>query len=136
MTNSPRKVLFVCVHNSGRSKMAEAFFNRLAGGGAVALSAGTQPGDGVNPAVVEAMAELGFDLSDNRPRLLTQEMLDAAERVFTMGCSVEEACPANMVVTEDWALEDPKDKPMEKVREIRDEVRRRVTALHLEMGLA
>ncbi len=129
-------VLFVCVHNSGRSKMAEAFFNLRARGQAVARSAGTMPGDGVNPTVVQAMAELDIDLSGNMPSLLTQDMLDAAERVFTMGCNVEEACPANMVVTEDWPLDDPKDQPIEKVREIRDVVSRRVDALLAEMGLA
>ena len=134
MTNNPRTVLFVCVHNSGRSQMAEAFFNRAAQGRATALSAGTQPVEQVNPMVVQAMAELGIDLSQKRPQLLTQEMLDAAERVTTMGCSVEEACPANLVPTEDWGLEDPKNKPLDKVREIRDEVRRRVEALIEEMG--
>lgn len=79
------------------------------------------------------MAELGMDLSTKQPALLTQDMLDSAERVITMGCNVEDACPANMVVTEDWGLEDPKDKPIEKVREIRIEVKRRVEALIEEM---
>ena len=90
-------VLFVCVHNSGRSQMAEAFFNRVAKGRTIAYSAGTQPGDQVNPTVVQAMSELGIDLSQKRPLLLTQYMLDVAERVITMGCNVEEACPANLV---------------------------------------
>src|SRR3972149_2137132 len=119
MTDNPRTVLFVCVHNSGRSQMAEAFFNRMARGRAIAHSAGTFPGDRVNPTVVQAMTELGIDLSQKQPQLLTQDMLDAAERVITMGCNVEEACPANLVPTEDWGLEDPKDKPLDKVREIR-----------------
>ena len=135
MTYSPRTVLFVCVHNSGRSQMAEACFNGMANGRAIAYSAGTFPGDEVNPTVVQAMTELDIDLSQKQPQLLTQEMLDAAERVITMGCNVEEACPANMVVTEDWALEDPKDKPLDKVRDIRNEVQRRVEALIEEMGL-
>ena len=128
-------VLFVCVHNSGRSQMAEAFFNHAAQGMAIAYSAGTYPGDLVNPTVVQAMSELGIDLSQKQPQLLTQEMLDAAERVITMGCNVEEACPANMVITEDWALEDPKDKPLEKVMEIRNQVQRRVESLIEEQGL-
>lgn len=139
MNNNSQKILFVCVHNSGRSQMAEAFFNSFvifAKGKAVAYSAGTQPGDQVNPTVVLAMAELGMDLSKKQPALLTQEMLDAAERVITMGCNVEEACPANMVVTEDWGLEDPKDQPIEKVRKIRDEVKRRVEALIGEMEIS
>ena len=80
MTNTPRTILFVCVHNSGRSQMAEAFFNNAAKGMATALSAGTQPGDQVNPTVVQAMSELGIDLSKHQPQLLTQDMLDAAER--------------------------------------------------------
>ena len=135
MTNTPRTILFVCVHNSGRSQMAEAFFNRFSQGRAIGYSAGTQPGEQVNPIVVQAMSELGIEMSANRPRLLTQETLDAAERVITMGCNVEEACPANMVITEDWALEEPKDKPLEKVREIRNEVQRRVEELIEELGL-
>ena len=129
MNAAMKRILFVCVHNSGRSQMAEAFFNRMASGGATALSAGTQPGEQVNPTVVQAMAELGMDLSRQRPQVLTQAMLDEAERVITMGCIVEEACPANLVPTEDWALEDPKGKPLEEVREIRNEVQRRVEAL-------
>jgi arsenate reductase len=119
--------------------MAEAFSNyffqlsKVSMNEAVAYSAGTQPGDQVNPTVVLAMAELGMDLTRKQPALLTQDMLDSAERVITMGCNVEEVCPANMVVTEDWGLEDPKDQPIEKVREIRDEVKRRVEALIGEM---
>jgi len=117
--------------------MAEAFFNYLAKvsrNTAVAYSAGTQPGVRVNPTVVLAMAELTMDLSQKQPALLTQDMLDSSQRVITMGCNVEESCPANMVVTEDWALEDPKDKPLEKVIEIRDEVKRRVEELIDAMG--
>ncbi|MQF48860.1 arsenate reductase ArsC [SAR202 cluster bacterium AC-647-N09_OGT_505m] len=124
-----KNILFVCVHNSGRSQMAEAFFNHFANGRASALSAGTQPSDYVNPTVIQAMAELNMDISTNQPQILTQNMLDAAERVITMGCNVEEACPANMVVTEDWALEDPNRKPLERVREIRNAVRLRVEKL-------
>jgi len=117
--------------------MGEAFFNYLAKvsrNTAVAYSAGTQPGVRVNPTVVLAMAELAMDLSQKQPALLTQDMLDSSQRVITMGCNVEESCPANMVVTEDWALEDPKDKPLEKVIEIRDEVKRRVEELIDAMG--
>ena len=116
--------------------MAEAFFNRVAGGRAIAYSAGTHPSDQVNPTVVQAMSELGIDLSQKRPLLLTQDMLDAAERVITIGCNVEEACPANLVVTDDWALEDPKDEPLNKVMEIRDQVQRRVEALVGDWGIA
>ena len=134
MTNNPPLILFVCVHNSGRSQMAEAFLNGMSNGRATAQSAGTFPGDSINPTVARTMSELGIDLTGKRPQILTQEMLDGAERVITMGCNVEEACPANMVVTEDWALDDPKDRPLEDVRQIRDEIRRRVEALLHELG--
>ena len=124
-----KTVLFVCVHNSGRSQMAEAFFNQIANGKAVAVSAGTQPGDAVNPVVVAAMREAGFDLSKNQPKQLTSEMLEKADRVFTMGCMTADACPATFVETEDWALEDPKGKSLPEVRKIRDEIKTRVTQL-------
>lgn len=127
-------VLFVCVHNSGRSQMAEAFFNHLAGGKARAVSAGTMPGQRVQPEVVQAMAEVGMDLSGQRPKLLTPEMIETADQIVTMGCGVDEVCPALFVPAEDWGLDDPKGQPMEKVRLIRDEIRRRVEALLAEMS--
>lgn len=96
-----KTVLFVCVHNSGRSQMAEAFFNRLAGGKARAVSAGTEPGEKVHPEVVQAMKEVGIDISGNRPKLLTEEMLAQANRVVTMGCMTGGVCPASFVETED-----------------------------------
>ncbi len=130
-----KTVLFVCVHNSGRSQMAEAFFNHLTKGEAQAFSAGTQPGDRVNPAVVEAMKEVGIDISANKPKLLTFEMIEKADRMITMGCGADAAglCPAGFLETEDWALEDPHGKPIEEVRTIRDEIRRRVSTLVSEM---
>jgi arsenate reductase len=130
-----RRVLFVCVHNAGRSVMAEAFFNRLAGGRAVAVSAGTEPREAPHPEVVEAMREVGVDVSGHRGRLLTDEMVGSADRVITMGCAVDrEACPAVLHANvEDWALPDPTGRPLEEVRRIRDEVRRRVERL-LESG--
>lgn len=124
-----KTVLFVCVHNSGRSQMAEAFFNRLAGGRARALSAGTKPADKVNPMVVEAMREAGIDISGNKPKALTMDMLEKADRVITMGCGAEAACPASFVETEDWQLEDPAGKRLPEVRKIRDEIKDRVTKL-------
>lgn len=123
------RVLFVCVHNAGRSQMAKAFFNAMAGGRGVAESAGTIPAEQVNPVVVDAMKEVGLDVSDSKPRLLTQEMLEGVDRVITMGCSVEEACPLVFVPAEDWGLEDPAGKPIEVVRRIRDEIRERVAKL-------
>lgn len=124
-----KNVLFVCVHNSGRSQMAEAFAKKLGKGKLRAESAGTMPGSKVNPIVVQAMKELGIDISKARPRLLTEEMIKKADKVFTMGCSVEEACPAVFVQAEDWALEDPSGKSLDEVRKIRDQVRLRVEAL-------
>jgi len=122
-------MLFVCVHNSGRSQMAEAFFNKLAEGKAKAISAGTQPADEVNPVVVEAMREVGIDISANKPKALTPEMMDKANRIVTMGCGAEGVCPASLVETEDWALEDPKGKTLEQVRKIRDSIKERVVKL-------
>lgn len=125
-----KRVLFVCVHNSGRSQMAEALFNRMASGKGVAESAGTEPTESVNPNAVKAMAELGIDISSARPKLLTQEMVDRADKVITMGCAVEESCPAIFLPNvEDWGLEDPHGQPIEKVREIRDQIAHRVRSL-------
>jgi len=125
-----KKVLFICVHNSGRSQMAEAFFNQMAKGKAIAISAGTEPGSGVNPVVVQAMKEVGIDISQKIPKLLTQEMIDSSDLAITMGCMDEaQACPAVFVPSEDWGLTDPHGKPIEEVRPIRDEIRRRVEAL-------
>ncbi len=132
-----KTVLFVCVHNSGRSQMAEAFFNQLAMGKAQAFSAGTQPADKVNPVVVEAMREVGIDISNNKPKGLTMDMVEKADRMITMGCGAEAGavCPASFIQTEDWTLEDPKGKSLEQVRKIRDEIRDRVIGLLKEMEL-
>lgn len=124
-----KKILFVCVHNSGRSQMAEAFFNQMAQGKATAISAGTQPTEKINPVVAEIMHEEGIDISENKPKPLTLELLDSADRVITMGCGAEKACPASLVPVEDWELEDPEGKPVEKVRQIRDEIKERVQKL-------
>ncbi len=124
-----KKVLFVCVHNSGRSQMAEAFFNYYAEGKAVAISAGTEPAMAIDPKVVEVMREVGIDISSKVPKRLTSEMLDSVDRVVTMGCGVEGVCPASLVGTEDWGLEDPSGRPVEKIREIRDEIERKVKGL-------
>ncbi len=126
-----KRALFVCVHNAGRSVMAEALFNRAAAGRAVAESAGTEPGGAPHPEVVEAMGEVGLDVSAHRGRLLDDEMVREADRVITMGCAVDEAaCPAiRYRGVEDWGLPDPKGEPLELVREIRDEIDRRVRVL-------
>ena len=131
-----RKILFVCVHNAGRSQMAEAFFNLYTSGKAKGLSAGTQPAQKVNPVVIEAMKEVGIDISKNKPKVLTLEMVKKANKMITMGCGAEAhaVCPASFVPTEDWQLDDPEGKPMARVREIREEIRNRVAGLIKELG--
>ena len=121
-----KTVLFVCVHNSGRSQMAEAFFNQLTKGQAKALSVGTNPADVIDPAVVQAMREVGIDISASKPKALTSEMAEPVGRVVTMGCMVEGICPATCLETEAWELEEPKGKPLEKVREIRDKIKAKI----------
>ena len=130
-----KTIVFVCVHNSGRSQMAEAFFNQMAEGKALALSAGTQPGDKVHPVVVEAMKEVGIDISGNKPKMLTMEMIEKADKMITMGCGADAGglCPAGFIETEDWALDDPKGKTIAEVRIIRDEIKRRVGDLVAEI---
>ena len=109
--------------------MAEAFFNHMAGGKARAISAGTKPASAVDPRTIEVMREVGIDISGAKPKALTMEMLDQADRVVTMGCGAEGVCPASFVETEDWQLEDPKGKPIEEVRRIRDEIMARVLGM-------
>jgi len=113
--------------------MAEAFFNQMAAGKAVATSAGTRPAAQVNPTVIAAMREVGIDISRQRPKALTLEMLESADRVITMGCSVEETCPASFVPTEDWELDDPEGKSLEEVRKIRDAIKDHVETLVKEL---
>ena len=124
-----KKILFVCVHNAGRSQIAEAFFNHYAKGKAQAFSAGTHYASRIDPIVVEAMAERGIDISNKRPKMLTLEMLGVADKVISMGCGVEGVCPATFVPTEDWQLEDPEGKPIKQVRGIRDEIETKVKTL-------
>jgi arsenate reductase len=129
------EVIFACVHNAGRSQMAAALLTMLADPTKVrSVSAGTQPGARVHPEVLVAMRELGVDLEGVQPQLLTAAMVAASGFLITMGCG--EACPVAppSVQRLDWPLEDPKGKPMERVREIRDEVRRRVEALIAAQG--
>jgi arsenate reductase len=129
-----KTVIFACVHNAGRSQMAAAFFNALADPDkARAVSAGTQPGARVHPEVLEAMSEVGIDLSSARPQLLTDDLATGASLLITMGCG--DACPVVPGLKRgDWPLDDPKGKPVERVRETRDDVRARVAALVAEQG--
>ena len=128
------QVLFVCVGNSSRSQMAEAFFNHLAGGQARAVSAGTEPARALDPNAVAVMAELGIDISGQWPKPLTQEMVDSATRVISMGCGVQESCPAWARPNEDWDLDNPHHQSIDVVRRIRDQIRARVEALVKELA--
>ena len=126
-------VIFVCVHNAGRSRMAETFFNDLARGRYRAVSAGTEPADRPHPEVVAAMSDAGYELDERPGTLLTPELVEDAVRVVGMGCAVEEACPALTVPLVDWELDDPKGKTREEVAEIRDDIERRVRNLVAEL---
>lgn len=128
------RVIFACVHNAGRSQMAAAFFNLLADPTrAVGVSAGTEPGACVHPEVLVTMREIGVDLSAAKPQRLTTDLASGAGWLITMGCG--EACPVVPgVMRDDWPLADPKGRPVERVREIRDDVRARVAAFVAERG--
>ena len=127
MTDRP-SVLFVCVHNAGRSQMAAGFLTHLSAGAIEVRSAGSLPGDQINPAAVAAMAEVGVDIAHQRPKLLTTESVQASDVVITMGCG--DACPIYPGKRYlDWDLDDPAGQGVEAVRPIRDEIRDRVRAL-------
>ncbi len=122
-------ILFVCKHNTGRSQMAEAFLRRLAGDNVDVASAGTVAAEHPDPGVVEAMGEIGIDISSARPKLLDPTTVARADRIITMGCDVE-GVPR---IDDDWGLEDPKGQPMDRVREIRDLVREKAAGLAAEL---
>ena len=125
-------VLFVCIHNAGRSQMAAGFLREMAGDAVEVRSAGSDPGERVNPAAVEAMAEVGIDISDQKPKLLTHEAVETSDVVITMGCG--DACPVFPGISyRDWQLEDPAGKGIESVRPIRDEIKHRVETLLAEL---
>ena len=128
--------IFACVHNAGRSQMAAAFFNQLADPAkAHGISAGTQPGPHVHPVVLDAMREAGIDLSAAKPQKLTDELARETNMLITMGCG--EDCPyIPGLRRDDWPLPDPKGRPMEEVRQVRDEIRTRVEALLISEGIA
>jgi arsenate reductase len=125
-------VLFVCVHNAGRSQMAAGFLTNLSGGQVEVRSAGSLPGDQVNPSAVAAMAEVGIDISEQTPKILTTDAVQASDVVITMGCG--DACPIFPGKRYlDWQLEDPAGQGVEAVRPIRDEIKSRVEALLVEL---
>jgi len=131
MTEKPT-VLFVCVHNAGRSQMAAGFLRELSGGRVEVLSAGSEPKDAINPVAVEAMAEEGIDIANNVPKILTVDAVKASDVVITMGCG--DTCPIFPGKRyEDWELEDPAGKDLETVRRVRDDIRGRVAGLLAEI---
>jgi protein-tyrosine-phosphatase len=125
-----KPILFVCVENAGRSQMAEGFFNKYAPKGYQAISAGTKPISQINPIAVEVMREADIDISNQKSKELTEDMIRNSSNIVNMGCMEKESCPTlflqNLL---DWNIEDPKGKPIEKVREIRDEIDQRVKEL-------
>lgn len=134
MTDTRPSVLFVCVHNAGRSQMAAGLLSSLSGGSVEVRSAGSAPADRVNPVAVEAMAELGIDLTAEQPKVLTPEAVQASDVVVTMGCG--DACPYYPGTRyEDWVLQDPAGQDLAMVRGVRDEIRGRVEGLLVSLGV-
>jgi len=125
-----KTILFVCVENAGRSQMAEGFFKQYSPEGYQVVSAGTKSISEINPVAIEAMNEVGIDITNQKSKELTEEMIRTSDKIINMGCMDKEACPSlflnNLL---DWNIEDPKGKPIEKVREIRDEIDQRVKEL-------
>ena len=133
-TDQRPSVLYVCVHNAGRSQMAAAWTRYLSGGAVEVRSAGSAPADRINPAAVEAMLEVGIDMRAEQPKVLTTDAVQASDAVITMGCG--DACPIFPGKRyEDWTLDDPAGQGVDAVRPIRDEIRRRVEALLRELGV-
>ncbi len=134
MTTRMPEVLYVCIHNAGRSQMAAVLTSYLSDGRVIVRSAGSEPGTQINPIVIEAMAELGLDMSEQFPKPLTDEAVQASDVVITMGCG--DACPVYPGKRYlDWELDDPAGQPIEAVRNIRDAIRERVTALLTDLGI-
>jgi protein-tyrosine-phosphatase len=126
----PKKILFVCVENAGRSQMAEGFFRKYCVSGYEPQSAGTKPIEAVNPLAVEAMKQVGVDISSQRPKTISDSMIKESFKIVNMGCMDKEACPAlfvNDVI--DWSIPDPKGKSLSEVREIRDMIEKRIQEL-------
>jgi protein-tyrosine-phosphatase len=125
-----KTVLFVCVQNAGRSQIAEAFFRKYAPTRYEALSAGTEPAGNLNPLAIEVMREVGIDISKQKPKIITEDMIRQSTVRVNMGCIQRESCPTLFIHNVmDWNIEDPKSKPLEKVREIRDVIESRVKEL-------
>ena len=126
----PKNILFVCVENAGRSQMAEAFFKKYAKNQFNVISAGTSPSSHLNPVVVSVMNELGIDLENQKPQLLSSSMIENSNKTVNMGCMDKESCPSLFVNdVDDWNIEDPKGKSIEDVRKIRDQIKNDVLNL-------
>ena len=129
-----KKVLFVCVENAGRSQIAEGFFKKLAPSEYEGISAGTIPVSEINPLAIKAMKEVDIDISDNKSKLVTNEMIEESDSVVNMGCMDKESCPALFVEEiDDWVIEDPKGKSIEEIRKIRDSIETKVKKLVSEL---
>ena len=132
---SDKSVLFVCVENAGRSQMAEGFFRRYAPKGFMTLSAGTKPSGDINPLAIEVMREVGIDISNQKSKDITEDMMRNSAKIVNMGCMDNSFCPTLFIPNViDWGIEDPKGKPIEKVRKIRDDIDRKVRLLATELA--
>jgi arsenate reductase len=130
-----KSVLFVCVENAGRSQMAEGFFRRYAPRGYMTLSAGTKPSGDINPLAIKVMKEVGIDISNQKSKDITEDMMRNSAKIVNMGCMDKSFCPTLFIPhLIDWRIEDPKGKPIEKVREIRDDIDRKVRQLAAELA--
>jgi arsenate reductase (thioredoxin) len=132
-----KTMLFVCVENAGRSQMAEGFFTKYAPEGYEPVSAGTKPVSQINPLTIQAMKEIGIDISKEKSKDLTEDMIRNSDKIINMGCMDKNFCPTLFIPKViEWGIEDPKGKPIEKVRDIRDEIERRVKEVAAEISVA
>jgi arsenate reductase (thioredoxin) len=132
-----KTILFVCVENAGRSQIAEGFFKKYAPAGYEPLSAGTRPVSQINPLAIQVMNEVGLDISKQKSKDLTEDMMRNSDKIINMGCMDKNFCPTLFIPKViDWGIEDPKDKPIEKVRKIRDEIERRIKELATDVSVA
>ena len=132
-----KTILFVCVENAGRSQMAEGFFKKYAPEGFVPASAGTKPISQINPLAIQVMNEIGIDISKQKPKDLSEDMMRNSDKIINMGCMDNNFCPTLFIPKViDWGIEDPKGKQIEQVREIRDEIERRIKELATDISVA
>ena len=131
-----KTILFVCIENAGRSQMAEGFFRKYAPEGFEPSSAGTKPISEINPLAIQVMNEIGIDISKQKPKDLSEDMIRSSDKIINMGCMDKNFCPTEFIPKViDWGIEDPKDKPIERVREIRDEIEGRIKELAADFSI-